>query len=388
LRILFVIDTLGAGGAERSLQEMVPHFRAAGVDVHIACFHRRKDGVEHLVFGSEDVRVLDRLSRLQQVRELRRIIRAERIELVHTTLFEADVLGRLATAGTRVSVVTSLVNMAYEPARLEHDVHVDPLRLAAVRALEAGTGLLFADHYHAITHAVKDAAITYYGILPRKITVVYRGRDERRMGRQTPERRQEARRRLGISEDAFVLLTAGRQEFQKGQRFLVEALAALKTELPNAVMLLAGREGSASTAIQRAISSLSVGSAVRMLGHRDDVPELMAASDLFVLPSLWEGLGGVLIEAMAMELPIVASDLEAVREATDDGEAAVLVPAQNAGALASAIVRLARSRQLRDELARRGRELFESRYTLERSARGMLNIFERAASQRATAGDT
>jgi len=377
LRILFVIDTLGAGGAERSLQEMLPHFRAAGVECKLACFHRRESGVEHLVFRHQDVRMLDDMSNLSKVRELHRLIRAEKFDLVHTTLFEADVLGRIATAGTGARVVTSLVNMAYEPARLEHDVHVDPLRLAVVRALEAGTGLLFADHYHAITHAVKDAAVTYYGVPPRKITVVYRGRDERRLGERTPERRSTVRRELGIPEEAFVVLTAGRQEYQKGQRYLVEAFGSVGASMPGATLVLAGRKGAASAGLHDAIARHGPGNTVRVVGHRDDLPDLMAASDLFVLPSLWEGLGGVLIEAMAMALPIVASDLEAVREATDDGEAALLVPPQDARALSSAILSLERDRERRDELAHRGRALFLSRYTLERSVRGMLHIFER-----------
>lgn len=376
MRILFVIDTLGAGGAERSLQEMVPLFVREGVKPVIACFHRRAEGVEHLVLGQADVRVLSGLSRAGQVEALRRIIRDERIELVHTTLFEADVLGRIATAGTRARVVTSLVNMPYEPSRLEHDRNVDTARLLAARFLEATTGALFADHFHAITFAVKAAAGRYFGIAAEKITVVPRGRDGERLGRRSEERRERAREALGIPDEANVVLTAGRQEFQKGQRFLVQAMHRLVATRPETVLLVAGRSGSATRELSEEAAHPALEGRVRFLGHRDDLPELLSAADVFALPSLWEGLGGVLIEAMALELPIVASDIVAIREATDQGRAAVLVRPEDPASLAGAIQALSSDAAARARLAREGRALFESRYTLEQSARGMMGIFE------------
>lgn len=378
MRILFVIDTLGAGGAERSLQEMMPLLVEEGIQPVIACLHRRDEGVEHLVFGQHDVRVLSGKSRLGQIRSIRRIIRDERIDLVHTSLFEADVFGRTATAGTGVAVVTSLVNMPYEPSRLAHDRNVDPVKLFMVRWLEAGTGALFADQYHAITHAVRDAAVAHLRIAPKRIAVVYRGRDERRLGLRNPERRAKTRAVLGIADDAKVVLNVGRQEFQKGQRFLVQAFRHFVDTEPRAVLLIAGRKGSATRDLEVAAAHPSLRGHVHFLGHRDDVPDLMVAADLFALPSLWEGLGGVLIEAMALELPIVGSDIESVREATDDGKAAVLVSPQDPVALASAISKVMTEREERERLTRNGRALYEERYTLEQSVRGMLGIFGRA----------
>lgn len=375
-RVLFVMDTLGAGGAERSLQEMLPLFEEHGIDVHVACFHRRSVGVEHLVFGRHKVHMLDEGGRAEQIWRLRQILREQSIDLVHTTLFEADVYGRTATAGTGIPVVTSLVNMPYESARLRNDAHVNRLKLAAARGLEAVTGHLFATHYHAITHAVKEAAARAFLIPRRKITVVYRGRDQSRLGRRSDERRQKARQALGVPPDRFVILTVGRQEYQKGQTYLVEAFARAETD--NAELWIAGREGNATPALQAAIARSRLAERIRCLGHREDVPDLMCAADLFVLPSLWEGLGGVLIEAMALEVPIVASDLPPVREVCEDGASGHLVPAENAAALAEAIDRLRAGPDARARLARAGRRRFEASFTLERSAEGMVRIFERA----------
>lgn len=380
MKVLFVMDTLGAGGAERSLQEMLPLFERGGVDVHVACFHRRKVGVEHLVFGRHEVHVLEERGRLRQMARLRRIVRDQSFDLVHTTLFEADVYGRPAIAGLGIPVVTSLVNMPYEPARLRSDAHVNRLKLSAARGLEAITGHLFADHYHAITHAVKDSAATSFLIPPRKITVVYRGRDQARLGRRTPERRRRARAALGVPDDRFVVLTVGRQEFQKGQTHLVEAFA--QTDQNDTEVWIAGREGNATPALTASIERSGVAGRIRRLGHREDVPELMCAADLFVLPSLWEGLGGVLIEAMALELPIVASDLPPVREVCEDGSCGRLVPAGDPRAMAAAIGEMRDRREERRRLAEAGRRRFETTFTLERSAAGMMRIFERARAGR------
>lgn len=378
MKALFIVDTLGAGGAERSLQELLPPFRAGGVEPIVACFHHRAEGVEKLVLREHDVRILAGRSRLAQMRALRRLAVAERIELAHSSLFEADVLGRTALGGTGIKVVTSLVNMPYEPARLSNDPHVDRKRLALARGLEIVTGRLFADHFHAITEAVKTSAVERLWIPARKISVVYRGRDAHRLGRRSPERRARARRELGIADDAFVVLNVARQEFQKGQRHLLEAFASVRANHPSALLLIAGRSGNATASLQEAASAL--GDGVRFLGHRDDVPEVMAAADVFALPSLWEGLGGVLIEAMALEVAIVSSDLAPTREVLDQGARGLLVPPGDQAALAQALTRLIADVPLRQELIREGRRAFELHFTLQASAERLLSVFQRTLS--------
>jgi glycosyltransferase involved in cell wall biosynthesis len=383
MRILFIvdcrIDSPGVGGAERSLREMLPYFRSAGVEPVVACFHRRGDEIDGEKDPEFPVYMLDGMSRLGQVRELRRVMNAERIDLVHTTLFQADIFGRAATAGTGLPVVTSLVNMPYESARLEHDHNASRGKLAAVRLLETTTGRLFANYFHAITRAVKDAAVSNWRIPPERTTVVYRGRDERRLGRRTAERRRRVRESLGVTDDTFLILNAGRQEFQKGQFVLLDAMQPLLEREPKAQLLIAGRPGNATPRLERLLEGKPWRERVRFLGHRSDLPDLMAGADVFALSSLWEGLGCVNIEALALEAPIVASDLPPVREVVDDGSAGLLFEPGNAAELARQLLRIRNEPGLSAAIATRGRRRFEECFTLERSARGMLEIFEIAA---------
>ena len=115
-------------------------------------------------------------------------------------------------------------------------------------------------------------------------------------------------------------------------------------------------------------------------GHRDDAPEILAAADVFVFPSLYEGLGGSLIEAMALGLPIVASDLPAIREVVEPDRNAVLVPPGSPSELASAVEPLLGDEPRRKAMGARSRQIFEERFTLERSASRMIELFERVAA--------
>ncbi|HXK19256.1 MAG TPA: glycosyltransferase family 4 protein, partial [Polyangiaceae bacterium] len=154
----------------------------------------------------------------------------------------------------------------------------------------------------------------------------------------------------------------------------------LRREKPSALLVIAGRSGNASKALAEAAATAGTG--IRFVGHRDDVPELMAAADAFALPSLWEGLGGVLIEAMALELPIVSSDLPPTREVLANGARGLLVAPGDEAQLAAALLRLGADVDLARRLSDEGRRAFELQFTLQASAERLLQVFERTRSGR------
>jgi glycosyltransferase involved in cell wall biosynthesis len=118
-----------------------------------------------------------------------------------------------------------------------------------------------------------------------------------------------------------------------------------------------------------------------VLGHRNDLPEVLAASDVFAFPSLYEGLGGAAIEAMALGLPVLASDLPALREVVENGASALLVPPADPFALATALARLLDNEALRRRLGARGREIFRARFTLDRSQERMIELYRELAAR-------
>lgn len=337
MKVLYVINGLGTGGAERSLAEMLPHLAEHGVEPTIVCLNGRSEGVhEEVLQAGFNVRVLRARHTAGCIRELRRLIQLEKPDIVHTTIFEADVTGRLAAWRTGVTVVTTLVNTSYDPVRLD-DPNVSRWKLAAMKTIDGWTARRMTHHFHAITRAVKDHAVEHLGLDPSLITVIPRGRDFRRLGTLAPDRRGRVRASLGLPDDHRVVLNVARQEFQKGQRHLLEAFARLIPDDPDLVLLQVGREGNATGELQTVAAQAGLGDRVRFLGHRDDVPDLLAAADVFVFPSLYEGLGGALIEALAMGIPLVVSDLPATREVAGDMGGTAFVEPANPRALAEAL---------------------------------------------------
>jgi len=380
ITVLYVIDSLGTGGSERSLAELLGPMAREGIRPVIAALSRRPHGVERQVLEAGfDVRFISATTRLGRIRAVRALLASERPDIVHTTLFNSDLAGRVAAMGRRIPVVTSLVNTSYDPVRLR-DPNVRATRLRLVRMVDGWTARHLTAHFHAVSKGVKDAAVRDLSIPAERITVIERGRDPRRLAVPDPVQRERARKRLGLSLDDEVVVSVGRQEFQKGQRYLIEAMAELSRLRPNAVLLIVGRRGHASEELERLCREKELGDAVRFLGFIEDVSEVLSAADVFVLPSLYEGLPGALIEAMATGLPIVAADIDATREVLEPGRNAILVPSASASHLAGAILRLLGEEETRRGFGLRSRSIFEDRFTLDGSVRDMVAMYDRVVA--------
>jgi glycosyltransferase involved in cell wall biosynthesis len=380
LAVLLVISRLdGTGGAGRSVAELTCGLKRAGVRAELACFrHSSRSLEEDLLREGVPLHVLEVDHLPTAIWRLRRLIRDRRPDLVHTTMYAADQAGRLAALGTGTPVLSTITTPTHDPARDE----TAPLwRRRLLWALDGWTSRHLTSRIHAITYALKDSAVRGLGVRPDRVTVVYRSRDEERLGEPSEERRRTVRRALGL-ENATVVLTLGRQAPEKGQTHLLDAFALVVAAHPSAVLLVAGARGSATPALEAAMRERGIEASVRFLGHREDVGDLLAAADAFAFPSLFEGLGGALIEAMALGTPIVASDLPAVREVTGDGAVALLVPPGDPAALASALMRLLEDPILASELADAGRSRHRECFTPEVVTAGLIDLYREVVSER------
>ena len=319
IRALHLINGLGTGGAERSLAQMLPLLADRGVKSTVVCLFRRREGVQdEVIADGGDVRFLPEGPWIRRASALRKIITVVEPHLLHTTLFESDLLGRLASVGTGVPVVTSLVNVSYEPVRMG-DPNVRRYKLRTLQLVDAFTGRLRNRGWHAISQAVADSNMRRLRIPAGKITVIPRSRPVVRLPVDPgSDVRERARHSLGIPPEADVVLTVGRQEYQKGHVYLVEAFSDFAESMPNVWLLVAGRDGNATPQLKQAVVKAAGSERILLLGHRSDITELLQAADIFAFPSLYEGLGGSLLEAMAAGLAIVASDLPAIRELAGD----------------------------------------------------------------------
>jgi glycosyltransferase involved in cell wall biosynthesis len=382
LRILLLIDGLGPGGTERSLVELLPTLTRSDIEATVVCCHRREPSLEHLVRRvGVDLRFLRGGGLVTRALEVRRMIRALQPDLIHTALFHASMVGRLAALGSDAITLTSLVNTPYDRRRLENrDLSSRKVRL--VQAVDGWVGRHATAHFHAVSEAVKSSAVQNLGLSPDRITVVERGRDSERLGQWTPERRQRARATFGLAERDEVIVNVGRQEHQKGQRYLLEAMDRVVRDRPNSVLLVAGHRGEHAALLDRLRRTSAAPDRIRLLDYREDVPDLLAAADVFAFPSLYEGMPGAVLEAMALHLPIVASRIPTIESVVEEGRNALLVGCADVAQLAGAIASLLSDRARAQAFGRRSREIFDARFTLERSASRMVELYRTLATTR------
>jgi glycosyltransferase involved in cell wall biosynthesis len=271
--------------------------------------------VVHLEMRKSPVSVLTGIARG------RRFLREFRPDLVHSHSFHANILTRLLKVVVPAPAVLSTVHNVYEGGWA---------RMLAYRLTDG-----LARQTIAVSQAASDRFVRLKAVPRRKCIVLTNGIDTAEFA-PSANRRARMRVEMGADEE-FIWLTAGRIVPAKDYPNLLRAFARVRTACRETQLWIAGEASGAEFSTVRALASeLGLEDAVRWLGLRRDLPALLDAADGFVLGSAWEGMPLALGEAMAMEKPVVATDVGGVRELV--GDAGAIVPAKDPGALAKAIL--------------------------------------------------
>jgi glycosyltransferase involved in cell wall biosynthesis len=255
--------------------------------------------------------------------QLREIVRRHRIDLVHAHEYKTDVLALLLARRTGIIPLATAHAWTGQSARERY--LYSPLDKWVLRRFP---------RVIAVSTEIREELLRA-GLRDERITVLLNAIDPQAFVRD-PERRTAVRRALGYSPDDVVLGAVGRLERQKRFDLLLEAVAQLRGARPHLRLCIVG-DGSLRRNLQAVATRLELGSRCAFLGHRDDVADLHQAFDLFVQSSEYEGTPNAVLEAMAMETPIVATDVGGTRELAADGIHAIIVPAHNVRALQQAI---------------------------------------------------
>lgn len=220
--------------------------------------------------------------------------------------------------------------------------------------------------------------------LPReRVTVVNNGLDMARYDAALAAEGGDLRQSLGLAANAVVVVAAGRVTADKGFDLLIEAAGQLCPAHPEAIFLLCGpvdSPGYQSALLQR-IEQLELKDRVRLLGRRDDLPNVMAQSDVFVLSSRREGHPYVLLEAMACNLPAVATSCGGVAETVVEGETGFVVPIGSAQALAERLSPLLSDAGLRTRMGQAAGRRVREHFTAAQTAQGLFDMYERLLAQ-------
>ena len=323
LRIAHLIECDGPGGAERVVAALATELQAAGAE-NVVFLPAKGEGWLARELEGSGVAVehfeIDRPLSPQCARGLVRAFRRHRFDVAHSHEFSMAVYGAWTAWRTGVPHVITMHGGKYYNGRLQR-------RLAMRAAIAA------SDQVVAVSESLADAIAHDLGVVRSKVAMLSNG------VRHAEPDRVTLRSELGLSPEDRLIVAVGNLYPVKGHVYAIDALALLAARHPSVHLAISGRGELEGELLARAREH-GLEHRVHLLGLRSDVPAVLAAADLFVLPSLSEGLPLALLEAMFAGCPIVASDVGQVRVALNNGAAGILVEPGDSSALADALDRL------------------------------------------------
>lgn len=354
--IMLFANAVARAGVEEHMLELLRGLDRRLFRLHFACpqvlLEKYGDDIP------KDVHItpvmVDRLSDVRGASRLAAALRHHKIEILHSHMFRASLfaspIGRLC----RVPVIleTPHVRETWRKGWIKSHFVVDRL-----------VGRLI-DRYIAVSESNARYLIEQKRIPANKVSVIQNGCSIERVD---PAKANPAgiREKLGFSGDDLVLIAMARLEPQKGHRILLQALALLYPQFPKIRLICLGT-GALQDELKTITLDLNLDPIVRFVGFQSNVADWLAAADIGVLSSFYEGLPLVAAETLAAGLPIVATAVDGTPEVVIDGETGLLVPAGNPAAMAEAISTLARQPELRRKYALAGRDRVLKQFTIER----------------------
>lgn len=367
--IAFLIDSLGMGGAERMMLPLLTHLRGGEFFPRVAVFQVRWGNplaTELSAHGIPvDVLPIRRLREASALPRLTRYLRGMGASLVHTQLEFANTLGNPAAKICGLPSICTLHTLPLQEGRWKSRLH---------QAVEFWSLRHFCDTVIAVSEEARRQYLAVGKIPAERAVTIYNGIDLKPFALENAER-ESVRRELELPEDAEVLITLAVLREPKGIQYMIRALPAVLAARPTTWYLIAG-DGAYRPALEEETRRAGVSERVRFAGMRTDVPRLLAAADLFVLPSLTEALPTVLAEAMAARLPILASAVGGIPEMVTDGWNGRLVPPAQPERLAAACLELLSQPGLRAEMGERGARLAGEQFNIEKQIERLKFLYQ------------
>ena len=367
IRVLQVVLSLSPGGAERLVIEIGRRL-GSSFETVVCCLDEEGLWARQLRDRGIIVEALHRRPGFHPALGARIAALASRheIDVVHCHQYTPFVYGRLATwLNSRARLVFT------EHGRLA-DARRSVKRQLANRVMRRFDGSIYAVSADLKRHLIAD------GFQADRIGVIYNGVDP------GPARdeicRRATRAALGIPPSALVVGSIARLDPVKELTTLIDAFALVFAARPQAKLVIVG-EGPERASLEERARRSTAATAVHFLGHREDIPRLLPAFDVYANTSTSEGISLTILEAMAASLPVVATRVGGTPEIVSDGETGLLIPAGSPAALASAIEGLASWPDRRRRLGSAARHHVETRFTIDRMVREYADVYRRLARQ-------
>lgn len=355
------------GGAERLLVPYLRHLQNSGLNLRVCALQERGDNglATELAALSVPVDLLPvpYLRDITAVPRLATYLRQHQADLVHTQLELANTLGTVAARLQRLPTVCTL-----------HTIDQPALGSKAARRIRLMWWVLrrWCQRIIAVSEETRQHHLQAARFWPAQVVTLYNGIDLGRFA--TTVSATAVRASLNIPTTAKLMITVAVLRQPKGIQHMIDALPQILTAVPDAHYLIVG-DGDHRTALETQAARLGVEERVCFAGQRRDVADLLAASDLFVLPTLTDALPTVLMEAMALRLPLLATAVGGVPEMVADGHNGRLVPPGAADQLAQAAIALLWDENRRREMGENGRLLVEQKFNIQRQVAELAALY-------------
>ena len=340
--IAIIINELYMGGAQRLVLDEIPELLKRGIHVSLITLRpmSAQNSFDHsplVALGAEHICIhFPSLLSFKKYVELVSFLKAGEYDLLITHLWFSNTIGRICGVMARVPRILSFEHNVYDSLK-------SPLQFFVDRILQS-----FSYRIVAVSNAVRASLISH-GIRPVRVRVLLNAISLSNFSDPIPNEK-DIRKDLNLPHNAFVFVSVGRLTEQKAPEILIDALAMTS----DGYLLLVG-VGEQEDEIRKRIAEKELTNRVRLLGARTDVPSILRQADCFVFSSRWEGVGIVLLEAMAAGLPIISTNFIAAREIIVNEENGLLVQVDDAEMFSQAMKRVRKDHELRTRLANAGR---------------------------------
>jgi L-malate glycosyltransferase len=368
MRVAIVIDSLNRGGAEHQALNAVLQLTRCGIDAELIHYHAHRpglDGYDHPALREAKVTFLPKNGRpLRFLRQLRSYLRARRCDVVHGFKEASAIYACPAGWMAGTPAVLGGCRGQYQEKGLTRLCH------RTVNRISSG--------WIVNSQAIADSLVQRLGARCDRIFVVYNGLDAGVfVSSLSPA---EARRRLGLPVDSETVSILARLRPEKNHVMFLEMAACLLNRRPGVRFLIIG-DGELRPALEGRAASLGITNSVLFLGNRDDVRDILAATDLSVLTSPFEGLSNALLESMAAGKPIVTTDYPGVDELVATGEFGIVTPVGNAEAMALAVENLLDDADRRKRMSQQARATVVQRFSVEAMGARLIEVYQQCLAR-------
>jgi len=375
MHVCHVIYRFDVGGMENGIVNLINEMPADKARHTIISLTYKTDFAKRLKRNDVDVYEINKRpgNDLNAFFQLYKLLRKIKPDIVHSRNHPTTEIPFIAKlAGVRAVVHG-------EHGRDVHDIDGSNKKYRLLKRLVNP----FVDHYICVSKDLSGWLENDIGIHGDKITQIYNGVDSIKFS--PPEDKTEIRKKLGIKESSCIFGTVGRLEKIKGHIFLVEGfnkhLGKLSDHNTSCQLIIIGKGGE-KDACQEIIESSGIQDVVSLPGAMDNVNEWLRCIDVFVLPSLGEGISNTILESMSTGLPVIATYVGGNPELVNDGETGVLVEPQNAESLASAMLKYAENTSLRAQHGTAARQEVDKKYSMEAMVKQYLHVYQSVLKER------